>query len=166
MRINLHEIIDVPGGVVPFNCKLETDRLCFPAISRFLSEPTASGRIENRAGILTLTGELNADMICICDRCASEFEWKKTQALHVQLAAELEDEENPDIFLLEDDCLDLDDVLETCFILDMETKCLCKEDCAGLCSSCGANLNTGECSCRKKVDPRFAVLEQLLDKES
>ena len=155
MRINLHEIIDVPGGVVPFDCKLETDRLCFPAISRFLSEPTASGRIENRAGILTLTGELNADMICICDRCASEFEWKKTQALHVQLAAELED-----------DCLDLDDVLETCFILDMETKCLCKEDCAGLCSSCGANLNTGECSCRKKVDPRFAVLEQLLDKES
>lgn len=82
------------------------------------------------------------------------------------LAAELEDEENPDIFLLDGDWLDLDDVLETCFILDMETKCLCKEDCAGLCASCGANLNLGQCNCRGKIDPRFAVLEQLLDKES
>lgn len=166
MRINLHEIIDVPGGVVPFACELNTDRLCFPAIRRFLSAPTASGTIENRAGVLTLTGKLCADMVCICDRCASEFEWKKTQDLHVLLAAELEDEENPDIFLLDGDWLDLDDVLETCFILDMETKCLCKEDCAGLCASCGANLNLGPCNCRGKIDPRFAVLEQLLDKES
>lgn len=165
MRINLHEIIDVPGGIVPFACELNTDRLCFPSVSRFLSVPTAFGQIENRAGVLTLTGELHADMICICDRCASEFEWKKTLDLNVLLAAELEDEENPDIFLLEDDWLDLDNVLETCFILNMETKCLCKEDCAGLCAGCGANLNTGTCSCRKKVDPRFAVLEQLLDQK-
>ena len=56
------------------------------------------------------------------------------------------------------------EVLSTCFILDMETKFLCKEDCKGLCPSCGKNLNLGPCGCRKEIDPRFAVLEQLLDK--
>ena len=47
----------------------------------------------------------------------------------------------------------------------METKFLCSEDCKGLCPRCGKNLNLGPCGCRKEPDPRFAVLEQLLDKE-
>ena len=34
-----------------------------------------------------------------------------------------------------------------------------------VCPTCGKNLNLGPCSCRKQLDPRFAVLEQLLDKE-
>ena len=59
----------------------------------------------------------------------------------------------------------LDEILETSLILDMETKFLCREDCKGLCDTCGANLNLGPCGCRKPRDPRFAVLEQLLDKE-
>ena len=55
-------------------------------------------------------------------------------------------------------------VKTTCFILDMESKFLCREDCKGLCPVCGRNLNLGSCDCGKKIDPRFAVLEQLLDK--
>ena len=58
----------------------------------------------------------------------------------------------------------LDEILETSLILDMETKFRCREDCKGLCDTCGANLNLGPCGCRKPRDPRFAVLEQLLDK--
>ena len=50
-------------------------------------------------------------------------------------------------------------------VLDMDTKSLCRPDCAGLCDTCGANLNLGPCSCRKQRDPRLAVLEQLLDKQ-
>ena len=42
----------------------------------------------------------------------------------------------------------------------MDSKFLCKEDCKGLCPDCGKNLNLGPCGCRKKNDPRFAVLEQ------
>ena len=34
----------------------------------------------------------------------------------------------------------------------------------GVCPECGQNRNEGPCSCRKKPDPRLAVLEQLLDK--
>ena len=73
-------------------------------------------------------------------------------------------EDDPELFLLQGDEIDLDEILSTCFILDMDSKFLCKEDCKGLCPDCGKNLNLGPCECRKKIDPRFAVLEQLLDK--
>ena len=39
---------------------------------------------------------------------------------------------------------------------------LCRPDCAGLCPTCGADLNAGECSCpRGEVDPRWAALDAL-----
>ena len=103
-------------------------------------------------------------MTCLCDRCTREYDCVKLLPLDVTLAADVEeDEESAEIFPLEGDLLDLDDLLETCFILDMEAKHLCQEDCAGLCDQCGANLNLGPCGCKAKTDPRLAVLEQLLD---
>ena len=166
MRLNLREIIDIPGASLPFQCELDPARLEFPSVQRFTSPPHAEGVVRNTAGVLTLVGTLTADMICICDRCGGTFPSTKTMELEVPLAAELQNEENPDIFLLDGDWLDLSDVLETCFILDMETKFLCSEDCAGLCERCGANLNLGPCGCGKQVDPRLAVLGQLLDNKN
>ena len=45
--------------------------------------------------------------------------------------------------------------------MNVEGKYLCSEDCKGLCSTCGADLNEGECGCSKgNIDPRWS---QLLD---
>ena len=163
MRLNLREIIEIPGGSVPFKCELETEGLDFPSIKEYISRPFAEGRVFNEAGILTLEGTLTAEMICYCDRCGAEFDSVKEMPLSVTIVEE-DTADNPELFLLEGDEIDLDEILSTCFVLDMETKFLCDEDCKGLCSSCGKNLNLGPCGCRKTIDPRFAVLEQLLDK--
>ena len=82
------------------------------------------------------------------------------------MAETLEDEENDDIILLENGEVDLEEVFTTAFVLAMEPKHVCSEDCKGLCPHCGADLNEGPCQCRPEVDPRLAVLAQLLDKES
>ena len=163
MRLNLREIIEIPGGSVPFECELETEGLDFPSIKEYISRPFAEGRVYNEAGILTLEGTLRAEMICYCDRCGAEFESVKETELSVTIVEE-NTGDDPELFLLEGDEIDLDEILSTCFVLDMETKFLCTEDCKGLCSGCGKNLNLGPCECRKPIDPRFAVLEQLLDK--
>jgi len=163
MRLNLREIIEIPGGFVPFETELDTENLYFPSVTAYNSKPRAVGQVKNEAGVLHLTGTLTADMVCICDRCGGEFESTK----ELQLDATIVEEDtgvNPELFLLEGDEIDLSDILSTCFILDMETKFLCSEDCKGLCDRCGSNLNLGPCGCRKQIDPRFAVLEQLLDK--
>ena len=83
--------------------------------------------------------------------------------MDVVLVGEEEDHDNPGVFPLQGTEVDAQDVLTTCFILDMETRFLCREDCKGLCARCGRNLNLGPCGCGKEIDPRFAVLEQLLD---
>lgn len=164
MRLNLREIIEMPGGSVPFACELETDNLDFPSVKAYRAKPHAAGRVYNEAGMLRLSGELTAEMVCVCDRCGAEFESTKITALHATIVEE-DDGENPELFLLDGDEIDLDEILSTCFILDMETKFLCREDCKGLCPKCGKNWNLGPCGCRKEMDPRFAVLEQLLDKD-
>jgi len=163
MRLDLREIIEIPGGSVSFETELETELLDFPSVLSYKSKPHAVGMVKNEAGVLHLTGTLTADMTCVCDRCGGEFDSIK----ELQLDATIVEEDtgvNPELFVLEGDEIDLSDILTTCFILDMETKFLCSEDCKGLCSGCGKNLNLGACECRKQVDPRFAVLEQLLDK--
>ena len=164
MKLDLREIIEIPGASLPFGCTLDTARLDFPSVARYNAAPEAEGRVQNTAGILSLTGMLRADMVCICDRCAREYACRKELPLSVTLAADLQDDDGEDVFPLEGNFLDLDDVLETCFILDMEAKHLCRENCKGLCDRCGANLNDGPCGCKATTDPRLAVLEQLLDK--
>ena len=73
--------------------------------------------------------------------------------------------ENPWVFELVEDRADLDDILTTAFVLNMDQKLLCREDCKGLCFRCGKNLNEGPCDCKSEPDSRFAVLQQLLDRK-
>ena len=164
MKLNLREIIDVPGGRVPFEQELFAARLDFPSVREYTENPFAHGEVKNTAGVLTVRGEMTASMICACDRCGREFPSTKTMELDA-LVVSGDEPDDVTAFMLEGDWLDLDDVLETALILDMETKFLCKEECKGFCTECGKDLNEGPCSCKKKTDPRLAVLEQLLDKE-
>ncbi len=163
MRLDLRDIIEMPGSSVSFETELSTEFLDFPSIKEYVSAPKASGRVFNTAGILTLEGEITADLVCICDRCGSEYAYAKRSIARATIVDE-DDGDNPELFLLDGNELDLDEVLSSCFILDMDSKFLCSNDCQGLCPVCGKNLNLGPCGCRKKTDPRFAVLEQLLDK--
>ncbi len=162
MRLNLREIIASPGSSIPFEYQLNLSDMNF-GLSRCVKPIEVSGQIVNSAGVLTLSADLNYELSCICDRCAAEFIEKKQKDIEAVLADTLEDEENLDFFLLDGDYADLDEIITTAFILGMDSRHLCKEDCKGLCPQCGANLNDGPCTCKKAIDPRLAVLEQLLD---
>ena len=163
MSINVRELIRTPGSRLSFRHPLDCERLSFPAVLSYAEPPVGEGEIVNSADLLTLTGRIRAVMRCVCDRCCREFLRTVDLPLDVRLASELEDEEDPDYYLLRGDELDIDDLLESAFILGMDTTILCREDCKGLCPRCGADLNEGDCGCGKESDPRLAVLEQLLD---
>ncbi len=163
MRIDLRDVIVNPSVRLPFRVELETDNLDFPSVLGYRRPPVAEGLVYNEAGVLHLQGTLTAEMICVCDRCGKEFDSVKETPLDAVLAEE-ETEENPELFVLSGTELDLQELLETCLVLDMESKFLCRDDCKGLCPRCGRDLNEGPCDCRKELDPRLAVLEQLLKK--
>lgn len=71
----------------------------------------------------------------------------------------------PAEFRIHDDAImDLNPLIRAEVIIEETHGFLCREDCQGLCSECGANLNRETCSCdRDNIDPRLAVLKKLLD---
>ena len=86
--------------------------------------------------------------------------------MHQQISAYLteggEDGDDPDSYLLQGDDVDADEIIQTEFILDLDDRRMCREDCAGLCEKCGADLNDGPCGCADDIDPRLEILKQLL----
>ncbi|MFM2078194.1 MAG: hypothetical protein RJA49_2084 [Actinomycetota bacterium] len=68
----------------------------------------------------------------------------------------------PDAFEIVGDQLDLRAIARELVLLDTPATPLCRPDCAGLCPTCGANLNDGPCSCTPPpADPRWSGLDQL-----
>ena len=166
MLLGLSRIIDCPGASLPFNVSVDLSDLCY-GVSYPVTEPVvASGTVRNTAGVLMMDGELSTTIHGLCDRCATPFDREITFPINVVLVTELASEENEDewVFPLEGDSADLDDIVRTVFVLNLDSKLLCKEDCKGLCYRCGKNLNDGPCNCQKELDPRFAALKQLLEK--
>ena len=164
MLLNVKPILHTPGKRLDFQFELDLSDMEFSG--RYpISRPVAvSGEVRNTAGILELTLNAKSTLDAVCDRCGKAFAQEKDVPFACMLAEELQNEENDEIVLLEDGIVDVGDLARTAFILDMDTKTLCSEDCKGLCPRCGANLNLGPCSCKKETDPRLAVLAKLLEK--
>jgi len=62
-----------------------------------------------------------------------------------------------------DECyvLDLTEAIHQYMMLAIPMKPLCRENCAGLCSRCGHNLNQGPCNClTQKIDSRWSELSK------
>ena len=58
--------------------------------------------------------------------------------------------------------IDVWPILREQLLLALPDYPLCGDECKGLCQSCGLDLNTGECGCRKESpDPRWAALEKI-----
>ena len=166
MLLGLSKIIDCPGASVPFSVSVDLSDLRY-GVSQPVSQPVlAQGTVRNTAGVLLMKGSVTTTIHGICDRCAAEFSRDIDFPIDVVLVTELTSEENEDewVFPLEGDSADLDDIVRTVFVLNLDSKLLCKDDCKGLCHRCGKNLNDGPCGCQKELDPRFAALKQLLEK--
>ena len=166
MRLGLSQIIDRPGESVSYSAVVDLSDLqygtCFP-----VTEPVkAIGTVRNTAGVLVMKGLITTCIHGTCDRCAADFDREMEIPIDAVLVTELANEENEDewVFPLEGDSADLEDIVRTTFVLNMDSKLLCSDDCKGLCCRCGKNLNDGPCDCRKEIDPRLAALKQLLNK--
>ena len=79
-----------------------------------------------------------------------------------------EDLEDEEFFVLPDDHkIDLEPLFAPALLLDTPMLPLCKDDCKGLCPTCGANLNEAECGCTAKAEEEklaqspFAALKSM-----
>jgi uncharacterized protein len=124
---------------------------------------------------LLVDGWVDLTLELSCTRCLEEFE----QPMHVTFmeqfyptvdiitGAMLPPSEDEDAFPIDDHhLLDLTEAIRQRVLLEIPMVTLCREDCAGLCSQCGHNLNLGPCDCKPEVDTRFNALHKLLQNGS
>lgn len=138
----------------------------------FKGDAKVTGYVTDSAGYMRLFAEATLAYSAECDRCLSPVEGEYTLQFERTVADEgtLTDEQLEDnideYVVIEDAKLDIDEQLTEALLLEFPRKILCSEDCAGLCPKCGKLLKYGDCSCpTKEIDPRLAVLAQLLDKD-
>lgn len=165
MLLDISKIKQETGSTLPFEVSLDLSDLQFCGSCRACEPVLARGSVRNTAGVFVLSGELRAILRGVCDRCTRDVTREMIFPLHAILADEItcpEGEEDPWLFLLSGNEVDLDEIITTTFVLGMDTKFLCSEDCKGLCPQCGKDLNLGPCDCKAAPDPRLAVLKQLL----
>ena len=67
------------------------------------------------------------------------------------------------VFTLDDHHnLDITEAVRQYVVINLPMKPLCRRDCAGLCPSCGDNLNDHQCGCSAGVDSRWSPLLEML----
>ena len=154
---------------ITFDYKLEPipmDRV------NFKDDALVSGEITNSAGYMQLKAQAQLAYETECDRCldtvTGEFvlDFERVVADEGTLTEEQIEDNVDEYVIVENGRLDIDEQLAEALLLDFPRKILCSEDCPGLCPKCGKSLKYGDCGCPKKeIDPRLAVLAQLLNKE-
>ncbi len=71
-------------------------------------------------------------------------------------------EEDPEVSVLEDDLCDLEPLLRDAVVLALPFQPLCRDDCPGLCTECGARLaDEPDHGHDEPIDPRWAALTTL-----
>lgn len=118
-----------------------------------------------------LNGVFKGVLRVICDRCLDTYCQKIESDFSSFLIPEPEDMEKIEMELLEDDMevvfirdeeINLYDIIREQLYLSLPIKCLCSNNCLGLCAKCGCNLNKNTCQCTTdQGHPGFAILDKL-----
>lgn len=163
MILDLEPIFNIEGLTSEFDYEMDLSEEEFDGTKPFKTPVKVKGKVSNRAGIVELTAVASFVLFINCDRCAKALEYPYEVNIYHTLVASLNDEDNDELLLVGDLNFNLDELVTDDVFLELPFRFLCDEDCKGLCPTCGKDLNEGPCDCKKAVDPRLAVLQQLLD---
>lgn len=140
------------------------------------------GRVEKgEEDAIQFRGRLQASLRLHCGRCLEPFAHRLDEDLDLFFMPRGPqpdaDEEEQEVELSDRDMvvayynadrIDLGEMVREQMFLALPLRRLCREDCAGLCPTCGINRNTGRCDCQpaETADERLAPLRKLFDKGS
>lgn len=166
MKINISEILSNPSVVRNYEVEPGFDRLKLKRSSYPVShkEPftLTVSKVKDK---LHVQGETLIRLIMPCDRCLEDventFHIAIDRSVHPDGASDGVDDAD-ELSFMDGYMLDVDKLVQDELVVALPTKVLCKEDCKGLCSICGTNLNYHTCDCDKESkDPRMAAIQDI-----
>lgn len=171
MLIDLNEVLKNDGKVMLTDAELSVATFSsklgeFPIIG----SDKVSLHITNRGDRkLTITGSTKVTLKIPCDRCLEDV--RVPMDLHFEKDVDMNqsDEERrkalDELNYIEGYNLDVDKLVCSEILVSWPSKVLCSEECKGICSVCGTNLNLGTCDCGPTdLDPRMAKIQEIFNK--
>lgn len=172
MRVTITDLVDVPGATRPLavDAPLEAfgDDAWGPADG--VVEPPVVLDLDVDAvvdGIL-VRGTVLFHLRTACSRCltphATDRVVEVVELFTDPARAEPDDEPDPGYEMLDNrTAIDLSTLVRDALLIDLPLRVLCSPDCAGLCATCGADLNVAPCGhgAAGDLDPRWAALTEL-----
>lgn len=158
--VNAAELLRRPGSDKDIELAVPLDGLDIDD-ERFPEGAEVSVRLhlESLSDGIVVDGELAVPWHGSCRRCLVPASGIARSEVHELYQRTLTD---PDAFEIVGDQLDLRPVVRELVLLDAPSTPLCRDDCAGLCPSCGINRNDDVCECAPPPpDPRWAALDDL-----
>lgn len=127
----------------------------------FGGEVIVEASVEKTPAQVFLNAAVSARGTFTCDRCVTEF--PMTLSSSYRMCYVWEGAASPGLDPAEVQVvsagltvIDITDDVRQTLVLSVPLKLLCREDCRGLCATCGANLNVGSCRCEADTsDPRW-----------
>jgi len=114
---------------------------------------------------VTVIGNVQFSIQTECSRCVESVRIELNPLVNLVLSPvdKISDEEDDDEHeTYKGDEIDLSNYIMEQIAISLPVKVVCKEDCKGLCTTCGNNLNQDSCTCDSEdIDPRFAILKNL-----
>jgi uncharacterized protein len=137
--------------------------------------PAGPIRVEGRlssagADRFYFNGRISGKTVVPCRRCLEDVAVDVSEEEHFIFSSDKEESaDDPDVFPFDPNALYLDmrpAVRET-WLLAVPPFVQCREDCKGLCPTCGTDLNTGTCNCEPvTTDSRWDKLRAVRDEFS
>ena len=139
--------------------------------ARLIAPVHFTGEVTGDSFRAKVTGKLSAEFEIDCTRClepvlySSPIEFSSEFVSNEHFGSEGEHEIDPQSLsanALDEDHLDLVDVVREQVLLNIPEQVFCREDCKGLCETCGVNRNLHVCNCKiDSIDPRWSALKNL-----
>ncbi|MFQ6047200.1 MAG: DUF177 domain-containing protein [Gemmatimonadales bacterium] len=152
------------AGPVETAAEVPADDPLFEDVDFILAAPVVvSGRLTaSGPGRYYWDARLATTVATACRRCLARVDVQVESDLEA-LFSEDASLDDPASYLIPGGAreLDLSQPIREELILAVPEYVLCREDCRGLCSRCGKDLNEGPCGCGSEPDPRWAALERL-----
>ncbi|MEO8263883.1 MAG: YceD family protein [Ilumatobacteraceae bacterium] len=160
LLINAAELMRRPGSERRFNLQPTIADLGI-VDPRFDPDTTVevSLRLESLTDGLVVDGQVTVPWADSCRRCLTPAAGVVLCEIGELYQVVLTD---PDAFEIVGDQIDLAEMVRENILLDAPLAPVCRPDCAGLCPTCGIDLNTATCDCvTAVVDPRWEALSHL-----
>ena len=122
----------------------------------FIKPIVFEGELKKGNDFVEVNGKIKLEYLVSCHLCGNEF--TRNDSIYVFEIYRREPTE--DEYLLTGDEIIFDDMIIDNLRLNLPVRFLCKEDCKGVCTKCGKNLNDGKCECisEEKSSP-FDILK-------